>query len=410
MKSNLFNHGKSIGGNLPRCAILIALIVMTGSCDLNPEDQPIRGEIVSATALGSYTSEQIATIITLAGFDNSSDPQFAVDAYRIIYETIDPAGADVKASGALFVPVGGPAYPLLSLQHGTVTERDAVASVHPYNSGEGFIGLIAASRGYCTAVPDYLGYGQSELLHPYLHARSLASAVIDFIRAGRNFCREREIDLDDRLFLTGYSEGGYATLATHREIEQNFSDEFNLTAVAPMAGPYDLTGTVDSIFQDSDYTQPLYPAFILAAYADIYDELRLADIFQPPYAELIPGLFDGTSDYDQITAILPGTLGDLFHDDFISGYLGGNEPELTAILRENTLLDWHPSVPLTFFHGDADETVPYYNALTAVANLSATSTAAVNLVTIPGGSHGTAILSAFSGMFEWLAGFESLAQ
>ena len=45
----------------------------------------------------------------------------------------------------------------------------------------------------------------------------------------------------DELFLLGYSEGGYATMALHRELQQFHSDEFTVTASAPMAGPWSTT-------------------------------------------------------------------------------------------------------------------------------------------------------------------------
>ena len=90
-----------------------------------------------------------------------------------------------------------------------------------------------ASMGYLVVVPDYLGFGTSNVMHPYTHAVPLISSIIDIMRAGISFSSQNQIALDGRIFLTGYSEGGYATLVTQRAIEAEYSQEFNLTAVAP---------------------------------------------------------------------------------------------------------------------------------------------------------------------------------
>lgn len=384
--------------------ILVALSICFWSCEDKISD-PERGAIVSTTPLFTYQSSDIETYLTLSGMEIQLGDIQGVEAVKIVYETIDPQNNRTTASGAFFLPLEAVNPPLLSLQHGTETKRSEVASVNPMNSVEGFLGLIFGAMGYCTAVPDYLGLGESDLLHPYLHAKSTATSVVDFLRAVRNYCNKNDIGLNDQLFLTGYSEGGYATLATHREIEEYYADEFQLTAVAPMAGPYDLVGTVDSLFNSLAYANSIYAAFILTAYNEIYGWDRLDDFFQPAYASLLPGLFDGTRTYDEISSSLPPHLSSLLNTDFITAYVNGSESAVRTALEENTLLDWSPSVPLRFFHGDADEVVPYFNAVTTVQNLAAGSSSTVELITIEQGTHETAGETAIIGMIEWLADF-----
>ena len=384
--------------------ILIALSICFWCCEDKISD-PERGTIVSSNPLFTYTASDIETYLAISGMDIQLGDIHNVEAVKIVYETIDPYNNRTTASGAFFLPLEAVNPPLLSLQHGTETKRSEVASVNPMNSVEGFLGLILGAMGYCTAVPDYLGLGESDLLHPYLHAKSTATSVIDFLRAVRNYCDKNDIGLNDQLFLTGYSEGGYATLATHREIEEYYTDEFQLTAVAPMAGPYDLVGTVDSLFNSLAYTNSIYAAFILTAYNEIYGWDRLDDFFQPAYATILLGLFDGSKSYSEIGNQLPPSLSDLLNPNFVTDYLNGSETTVRATLKENTLLDWSPTIPLRFFHGNADEVVPYFNAVTTVQNLTVGSSSTVELITIEQGTHETAGEAAIIGMIEWLAGF-----
>ena len=64
--------------------------------------------------------------------------------------------------------------------------------------------------------PDYLGLGVSNMLHPYHYAEATASAVIYMVRAGKLFSNSsNELQHNSQLFLTGYSEEGYASMAAH---------------------------------------------------------------------------------------------------------------------------------------------------------------------------------------------------
>ena len=93
----------------------------------------------------------------------------------------------------------------MSIQHGTETKADLVASVSPNNSVEGLVGLITASMGYFTVIPDYLGFGVSDIMHPYMHTESIIPCILDFMRAGKSYCSANQISLNGKVFLTGYS-------------------------------------------------------------------------------------------------------------------------------------------------------------------------------------------------------------
>jgi len=229
--------------------------------------------------------------------------------------------------------------------------------------------------------------------------------VIDFIRACKSYTGSNQITLDGRLFLTGYSEGGYVTLVTQRKIEQKYQDEFNLTGVAPLSGPYDLKGTTDSVLRDNYYSTPAYIAYFLNSYNDIYEWNSLNNIFYAPYNTLIPGLFDGSISWGEIVNQLPGSLSGILNPVFSSSYNAGNEVSITAAFQENTLLDWAPQAPIHFFHGDADNIVPYYNVLSAIDSLTANGAMNIQLTTIPGGTHETTGPIAIIGAIQW---FESL--
>jgi len=393
---------------IPGILVVVLLALNFIDCDKHstkPEQPKIRGEIISTNSLNVFSKEEIKHLITAYNIPFTTELSYSVEVIQMVYQTIDSKENFIQASGAVMIPMNGENLPLLSLHHGTETKREMVASVSPFNSTEGFAGLIMASIGYLCCLPDYPGFGMSEILHPYLHAKSLSIAVIDYLRAVKSYCAEKKISLNGQLFLTGYSEGGYVTLAAHKEIEQNYSDEFDVTAAAPMAGPYDLIGTTKSIFQDSTYNSPAYIAFFLTAYNEIYGWDRLTEIFNDPYGEKMPSLFDGSQTYGEINSQLPVKINELLRQNFIDDYQNGKETEFISVIEENSLLNWTPNAPIRFYHGDADDTVPYQNALTTVENLRDNGGTNIELITLEGKDHETAGLPAILGMIEWLNGF-----
>lgn len=394
------------------CLLIFGATLFNGCSKEESNDPPTpaipeRGEIAKITPLASFTLDEINQILESGNIISPQELLYPVQFYAVSYSSIDASGQRKDVSGAFAVPLGSSEWPLLSLQHGTETKREYVASASPLSSTEGIISLITASAGYFTVVPDYAGFGQSLDIHPYLHAASLVPQVIDFIRAGRNFCTEENISLNGKVFLTGYSEGGFISLAVQKTIEENYAPEFDLTAVAPLAGPYDLKGMCDKIFESGTYSNPAYIAYLLTSWDHIYGWDRLNDFFIDEYAPLLPGLFDGSKDWGTVTAALPLSFAELVNPSFSQAYLAGVESELRDALLENTLLDWAPEAPLHFFHGDADKIVPIENMFTAVNRLTANGGSNIKTTTIEGGTHDSAGPVAIFGTMEWFATFNA---
>ena len=394
------------------CLFILLLIIFLSACgDNNPLSEgpgvQERGDIIEANAVMTYSPEAVTGVLEMINIPFPYEQKYPVKYVQIVYLTIDNTGKLSRASGGLFVPEAAESLPLLGLQHGTEVKRDNVASTSPLSSVEAATGLLTGSMGYVTAVPDYTGFGVSTSMHPYIHAASLSTEVIDYLRAVKSYCTDNNVSLNDQLFLAGYSEGGYVTLAAQKEIEQNYSAEFQITASAPMAGPYDVAGTIMDGFRKLTYPEPAYVAYLLTAYDNIYGWNRLDDIFSAPYSSQVTGLFDGSKTWGEVINQLPDTVDDLLRQEFIDAYLNGSEAEIQAAFEDNTLLDWSPASPICFIHGTADNIVPFKNAQTAYDNLSALSSADMKLVPVEGGTHETSGVPAILLMLEYFEGYRN---
>ena len=128
-----------------------------------------------------------------------------------------------------------------------------------------------ASTGFIMVVPDFIGFGSSKkIMHPYYVEETSALAVIDGLRAVRELMNQEEISSDAELYLSGYSEGGYVAMATHKYIEDNGLEYFNLKASFPACGGYYMKGVRDFFFDQQVYEPPYYMAYIAESYRTYY--------------------------------------------------------------------------------------------------------------------------------------------
>lgn len=264
------------------------------------------------------------------------------------------------------------------------------------------------SNGYLTLVPDYLGFGDSNGLHPFMHGKTLAWTVIDLIRATRTLATENNYPLNGQLFLVGYSEGGYATMAAQREIETHHTDEFIITASAPMAGAYDLSGTMLQLFLSGEpLSRPMYFPYILLAYNAIYgfdeaitnllDETNTGDAIQ---------LFDGAHDNDAIDAALPALPQELVTPEFFAALESDDDHPVRIALANNDVYRWKPTSPTRLYHCQDDDRVPFANS-TVAHDYFINAGANVELETLFFGNHTDCAVPALLRGKSW---FDTLAE
>ena len=382
----------------------ILLMFLMVSCENEEPETAERGYIIATKQIKIYSTQEIQALLTIRKFDPPFILEHNVKAVKIAYMTPNPDGKLVNATGAIFIPETSGKFPVICFQHGTQTQRYLVPSQGAGNSDAGLAGAIAASIGYICVAADYLGLGESYILPPYLLAENSANTVIDMLRASFEYLSGQGVETDGSLYLTGYSQGGHITMATHHEIEKNYSDEFQVTASAPLAGPYDLSATVDTILSWETYKQPILMAYLMNSYHHYYKWNRLSEVFHEPYAGDIPDYFDGSLMMSVINGHLPQTLDSLLLDAFIDDYIAGNEEEMMQALSDNSLLNYVPIAPVRLIHGDSDQTVPYFNSLAVKKYYENGGKTNVELITVEGDHEGAAE-AAIVGAMLW---FESL--
>jgi hypothetical protein len=180
----------------------------------------------AALLYGQYlvSSESLGTR-SIAELENElgRTARTGVSLYKIRYMTTDVHNVVDTASGLLVVPDMSlnDALPMVVYQHGTTDGPMDVPSRLASGRSESF---AYGAMGYVTIATDYLGLGDHEGIHPYVHAESQATAALDMIFAVTEWFEVMTGEgwVGD-LFVSGYSQGGHAAAALQKELEDNWS-------------------------------------------------------------------------------------------------------------------------------------------------------------------------------------------
>ena len=256
--------------------------------------------------------------------------------------------------------------------------------------------------------------------HPYLIADQQSKDMIDALTAARSSLPTADVPSTvdgGKLFITGYSEGGYVAMATHSAMQ---AAGMPVTASGPMSGPYTLSAFSDAIFEGqvsdsaAENLAVLVPAY-QKAYGDLY--ASPADVFADKYAGSIEGLLPGMTSAGALQAqgkfpaaafsstppkpayaiytpaTQPASLAGVFAAGFGTDYLINNTyrgayiddalaaPDggfptatdglppanpgnaLRVHLKANDQRNWSPSAPVLLCGGNSDPTVFFFNTL-----------------------------------------------
>lgn len=385
---------------------LLALIVLASgvlaSCSSSDEpeiDIPVQTPktLVTAEAKITWTDGDLRGFMSQGGIDIDREAiKYDVTIYHITYKTIYK-GDSIVASGVVYIPsVEGEIVSTVSFQHGTIGSDAEAPSNLGLGDGRNLMFSALASTGMITIAPDFIGFGASvDIMHPYYVEDMTATAVINAIYASREVAAMEEIEIDNELYLAGYSQGGYGTMASHKYFEEHDIPFYELQASFAASGGYDIKAFQEYFFAQETYHQPFFMAYVAQAYVESFDVGSLTDFFNEPYASAIPDYFDGSMTGPQINAKLTNVVADLVNNDLLDNI---DTDDQYAYIREafvdNSPIDFVPQIPLFMYHGDADVTVPYQNSVDVYNQFisSGASPAIVTFTTIEGGTHETGVL------------------
>ncbi|MCZ2100465.1 MAG: T9SS type A sorting domain-containing protein [Chitinophagales bacterium] len=357
-------------------------------------------EIVSVTEKGHYTKQEI-----IAAF-NLPLVKYGATFYKVNYASADAKGALDTLSGLLVVPDSkNLTYPVLVYQHGTSDCKTCVPSRFGSNGGsEGQVGLLFAGMGFVSLLPDFVGMGDARGFQTYVHASTTFSATDDMVNAVRNWAPDNDLSLNNQLFITGYSQGGYASMVFQEGTQKKYGAS-SVTAATHLSGPYSLSGAMRDLMLGEDvYLAPAFIAVTVLGMNEVYGFYDdLGDIFNPEYIDDIQSYYNNeisltTLNERMVVNLVTNTgvllIKGLFRGDVLDAIVNDPEHPVNQILRENDAYKWTPESPTRIFYCKGDDIVPYQNSIIARDSMYARGADPNTLIVTDvdsNGDHGTCV-------------------
>lgn len=392
------------------CTVVLAVSLLTAGCgsksssqtaangntvSINPSELLVRiNTAIQQTAArelggwewGSFISSFSALL---------SKVSYIVDIQKVTYQSTGGDGKLHSMTGLLILPrsIYGdkPTVPILMYQHGTEVYRPFSPSQYllhldrPKDYPEVMVAVAIASTGYAVALIDYEGMGDSTGTQPHVVGEVLGQQVVGLLRASRDIIggtagnSSSPCKWNSQLFLMGYSEGGYVTMAATRELQlPKYANEFTITASAPLSGPHDISGIMRGIILSGNtFKAPYFAPLLLTGYNYAYggETTNFSPGFAmlPPYNSTIPPLFDGNSQSDKISEAMGMTFTpvkliapkSILTSQFITELTSVTSSVFYLLQRNDSYRGWVPTVPMRLIHHKSDELVPYGNSQAA---------------------------------------------
>ncbi|MCP4122960.1 MAG: hypothetical protein GY751_14510 [Bacteroidetes bacterium] len=343
-----------------------------------------RGKLISAEFINTIRATDINSFFPeaeeLEG-DISNLPYRDIDLYRVIYSSIFK-NEIIELSGLIVIPKSDEPLSHIQYHHGTMLP-------YPYPHGEGSLdapslyngekvkekdsqyetrlfGNYLASYGYLVSLPDYVGYGNtSEYEHCYSVNNRLAEQSVDLILATREFCRNNQISLNEKLFLSGWSEGGAACVATQKLIESEYQNSITITANAPLAGFYNVSHYARKFITFLPFIRQDFKEDLDVLIWALYSINEYSDGSPVPKEKIFK--YEVNNQLDVLKNRPTSRPAKVFKFK-----IGKNRKNLIAKFDQNSLAkNWTPLAPIYIHHGTDDDIVYYdKNVEVVIKNLN----------------------------------------
>lgn len=341
-------------------------------------------KLVSSSPNGTMPADKTNSRVTKAfgqyavGQTNSD-----IELKKISYTSTDEDGRHVTLTGLMAWPRGGAPNGLVVFCHGTLQDRDASPSRwkgKEDGSETESATLAFATGGYAVIIPDYLGLGDHKATHPYPRNYINSQSAVDIIEPARELARQNSYNIEAKLYVTGYSEGGGIAMAVTQKLEKMNGALYRVERTAPVSGPYDVSGATRDFFllQPTDQTGFVIRLYLFSYstyYLRKHSNVKITNYFKPAMANSIWLNFNrNPSDENLVkalglTAVLMRSKNDLRNvmtARFITALqtLDRRDPLVADLINDN-VYDWSPRTPMLLINLEGDGVVSPQNTTNA---------------------------------------------
>ena len=353
--------------DLARIAALFCLVIAISVCrspEASGQERAVRvASGIQYELIGRWDTDRLNRILTtdtpaFAGIPVAYTPaRNAVRLYRVTYPSVIPERGNkpTTATGLLAVPdTAQITFPMVSYQHGTVYEKQQVPSF-PEQSPETQLMLAQfAGQGYVLIGADYFGLGLSAESEGYMVKGSHQQATYDMVTASRAVLDDLKLTTN-KLFLAGWSQGGFVTLAMLEKLE---AAAMPVASAVTASAPADVFVALNGFLSfprkiDASWVTTL---FILSSfsYENYYGVPGLArSLLRDEYYEISRKAY-AREPFD--AAGVPTDLHKLIRPDYFDPLFFANSA-YGRLVAAAQAYRWVIKTPVRTFYGETDEAI-----------------------------------------------------
>lgn len=294
--------------------------------------------------------------------------KYAVKLYKVTYRSVVPelGNQPTVASGLVAIPqmgvTGEQTLPMVSYQHGTVFDKTYVPSNPDASSETRIIIARFAAQGYVVIGADYFGRGISDLPDSYLVKRSTQQATLDMLAAAKDVLAAEKIT-SNTLFLSGWSQGGWATMAFLQKLEEV---GIKVTAAGAASAPVDIYVATNRWLNNYQPVDAVYlPGVMtlqLMAQEYYLQQAGLAEsAIRPEYLQAARDLYANRISFEIFYGKTKPKLQDFIRPEFSASGAIGQAPYWQSA-QNSQVYRWRSITPLRTYFGGSDEVTPLYVA------------------------------------------------
>jgi pimeloyl-ACP methyl ester carboxylesterase len=350
--------------------LIVAVLVLFTACNKEKDEPGFVEFLTNATSAGTLNVDQVKALMTdYAGFKPLV--RTGISVYKVEYNT-KLNNNNIKVSGLFVIPAEvSEKTPVIVYNHGTMHRNEAPSfcNTSNYYMDIGLCYIFASIFQCAVLIPDYIGHGiSSSTMHPYIHAETLGQTSLDIIRAYIDYTRitPGATPANRNVVIIGYSEGGYASVALHKKIQETAYD-INVVKTYAGAGPYDIENFVKEVLMQNDELPSNSISSYLWALATYMEYSGYNKTYSQIFSEADNEILKNNNYSLGYLAQYPINHNpqNLFKEEFIDMILNGEDVTFSKILKENSLTDFVPSDSLILFHSEADSWVYVSNTINA---------------------------------------------
>ncbi|WP_203779230.1 alpha/beta fold hydrolase [Paractinoplanes rishiriensis] len=345
-----------------------------------------------ALAPGTPASAAVAPGSVLSSSSAALPPQLGARATgrRVQYVSTNADGITITATGLVLTPKTGKQNRVVVWAHGTTGLADRCAPSTNQNvfwpeAQDAVEELL--KRGWTVAAPDYPGLGTPQA-HPYLVGNSEGRSIIDSVRAARNL----DPALSTQYAIDGHSQGGQGALFAS-QLAPSYDGNLVLRGTASIA-------PVSNV----DMLAPIIPGtpgqgyLVMGLYglAAVEPTFNPNTVLAPPARAKSAVLTTGC--LNEILAAYQNLTAEQL---LIGGALPA--PVVAKLARNDNPAQTSPSAPMLVVQGTDDAAVPAFVTDYLVAEQLEPYAPPVEYVTVPGGTHDSAVTDTTVLVADWIA-------